>query len=104
MQPILPLRPGLPERQTHDYMRHGVTTLFAAVNVASGKVIGSCKTRHRHQEYLEFLKTVDRKCPKGKVLHLVADNVSSHKTKAVQEHIDSLQGRIVVHYTPTHSS
>jgi len=104
MQPILPLRSGIPERQTHDYMRHGVTTLFAALDVASGKVIGSCKARHRHQEYLEFLKTVDRKCPKGKVLHLIVDNVSSHKTKVVREYIATLQGRFIVHYTPTHAS
>ena len=71
MQPILPLREGVPERQTHDYTRHGVTNLYAALDVASGKVIGSCSERHRQQEYVEFLTLVHRKTPKRKVLHLI---------------------------------
>jgi transposase len=103
-QPILPLREGIPERQTHDYQRHGVTTLFAALQVASGKVIGECKDRHRQEEYISFLTLLDRRCPKGKTLHLIVDNVSSHKTKAVQDFLESRKERFVVHYTPTHSS
>jgi transposase len=104
MQPILPLREGVPERQTHDYTRHGVTNLYAALNVASGKVIGSCTERHRHQEYIEFLKLVDRKTPKRKVLHLIVDNASSHDTQAVQEYLKSRPERFEVHFTPTHAS
>jgi transposase len=103
-QPILPLREGIPERQTHDYWRHGVTNLYAALNVASGKVIGACMDRHRHQEYIKFLKLVDRRCPKDMVLHLIVDNVSSHKTKEVQEYLGSRNGRFIIHYTPTHAS
>ena len=75
-----PLREGIPERQTHDYQRHGITTLFAALHVASGKVIGKCKDSHRHSEYISFLSLLDRRCAKGKTLHLIVDNVSSHKT------------------------
>ena len=103
-QPILPLRPGIPERQTHDYERHGTTTLFAALNVASGKVIGVCRTRHRGVEYLEFLKLLDRRNAKGMKLHVMADNVSSHKTKEVGEYLETKSERFSVHYTPTHSS
>ncbi len=103
-QPILPLREGIPERQTHDYWRHGVTNLYAALNVASGKVIGTCMDRHRHQEYIKFLKLVDRRCAKGMVLHLILDNLSSHKTKEVKEYLNARAERFVVHYTPTHAS
>lgn len=103
-QPILPLRPGLPERQTHDYWRHGVTNLYAALNVASGKVIGACTNRHRHQEYIQFLKLVDKRCPKGMQLHMIVDNLSSHKTTEVKEYLGANPGRFVIHYTPTHSS
>jgi transposase len=86
-QPILPLRPGLPERQTHDYERHGTTTLFAALNVASGKVIGKCQKSHNAQDYVDFLKELDRKAPKKKVLHIIADNNSSHKAPVVKEYL-----------------
>ncbi len=103
-QPILPLRPGIPERQTHDYQRHGVTTLYAALEVASGSVIGDCQDRHRHQEYLAFLRLLDRQCEAGKVVHLIVDNVSSHKTAAVKEFLKKHEKRFVVHYTPTHAS
>jgi len=103
-QPILPLREGIPERQTHDYWRHGVTNLYAALNVASGKVIGTCMDRHRHQEYIKFLKLVDRRCAKGMVLHLILDNLSSHKTNEVKEYLNARPERFVVHYTPTHAS
>lgn len=103
-QPILPLRPGIPERQTHDYVRHGVTNLYAALNVASGKVIGALANRHRHQEYIDFLDLVDRRTSKKKVLHLIVDNASSHDTKEVHEFLQARPARFVVHFTPTHSS
>jgi transposase len=103
-QPILPLRSGIPERQTHDYVRHGVTNLYAALNVASGKVIAALADRHRQKEYIEFLDLVDRRTSKKKVLHLIVDNVSSHKTKKVREFLDDRAGRFVIHFTPTHSS
>ena len=103
-QPILPLRQGVPERQTHDYERHGVTNLYAALNVLSGKVIGSCADRHRQQEYIDFLQLVDRSTPRKKVLHLIVDNASSHNTQAVQEYLEQRLGRFVVHFTPTHAS
>lgn len=103
-QPILPLLPGVPERQTHDYYRHGTTTLFAALNVASGKVIGDCKSAHKAADYISFLKLVDRKSPKGKTLHIIADNYSAHKTPEVREYLESKEGRFVEHFIPTHSS
>jgi transposase len=103
-QPILPLRPGVPERQTHDYVRHGVTNLYAALNVASGKVIGALADRHRQAEYMHFLEVVDRRTSKKKVLHLIVDNASSHNTKAVREFLEQRPGRFVVHFTPTHAS
>ena len=103
-QPILPLRPGVPERQTHDYERHGVTNLYAALNVLSGKVIGSCTERHRQQEYIEFLQLVDQSTPKKKVLHLIVDNASSHNIQVVQEYLEQRAGRFAVHFTPTHAS
>ena len=103
-QPILPLLPGIPERQTHDYERRGVTNLYAALNVASGKVIGSCEDRHRAQEYIQFLKLVDHSVTRGKVLHLIVDNASSHNTKEVHDYLEKRPKRFVVHFTPTHSS
>ena len=77
-QPILPLRPGLPERQTHDYQRHGTTTLFAALNVLDGKVIGSCQPRHRHSEFLRFLNQLEHKIPRRQDVHLILDNYGTH--------------------------
>jgi transposase len=103
-QPILPLLPGVPERQTHDYYRNGTTTLFAALNVMSGKVIGTCKEKHKSADYISFLKLVDKKSPKGKILHIVADNYSAHKTSEVKEYLLSKKGRFVEHFIPTHSS
>lgn len=104
MQPILPLQEGVPERQSHDYLRHGTTTLFAALRVATGNVIGTTKDRHRASEFIAFLKLLDREMPDELVLHIVADNLSSHKTKAVTEYLESRAGRFVIHHTPTHSS
>jgi transposase len=83
-QPIFPMRPGIPERQTHDYTRHGVTSLFAALDIATGKVIGACHRRHRHQEFLRFLRRIDEQVPKDLVVHLVLDNYGTHKTPAVR--------------------
>jgi len=103
-QPILPLRPGIPERQTHDYVSHGVTNLYATLNVASGKVIGTFANRHRQKEYLEFLDLVERSISKNKVLHLIVNNASSHDTKAVREFLEGRPGLFVAHFTPTHSS
>ena len=103
-QPILPILPGVPERQTHDYYRHGTTTLYAALDVLTGKVIGSCKGSHKSEDYIVFLKLVHRKAPRKKTLHIIVDNQSAHKTKAVNEYIESLPGRFVIHYTPTHAS
>jgi len=103
-QPILPLREGVPERQSHDYYRHGITTLFAALNVMTGNVIGECKDTHTSGEYISFLKKLDTCNPKGKVLHIVIDNYATHKTEKVKEYIASMNGRFVEHFIPTHSS
>jgi transposase len=103
-QPVLPVLPHVPERQTVDYYRHGTTTLFAALDVLTGNVIGECQKRHTAQEYLAFLKKIDKRCEKGKVLHIIADNYSTHKTKEVKEYLASMKGRFVTHFTPTHSS
>src|SRR5919201_1726653 len=78
--PILPLRPGLPERQTHDYKRHGTTTLFAAFNILNGKVIGNCLSRHRGKEFIKFLNQLEREVPPELDIHLVLDNYSTHKS------------------------
>jgi transposase len=103
-QPILPLRPGLPEGQTHDYERHGTTTLFAALNVASGEVIGKCKQSHKGEDYAEFLKVLDKRAPKKKVLHIIADNYSAHKAPEVKQYLAGKSGRFVEHFIPTYSS
>src|SRR5467141_998356 len=78
-QPILPMMPGVPERRTHDYSRHGTTTLFAALNIATGKVIGELHRRHRSQEFLQFLRTIDEAVPNRLDVHLVMDNYGTHK-------------------------
>jgi len=103
-QPILPIIRRVPERQSVDYMRHGTTTLFAALDVLSGNVIGDCNPTHKAQDYIRFLKKVHRVCDKSKVLHIVADNLSAHKTKEVNEYLQSIPGRFVQHFIPTHSS
>jgi transposase len=103
-QPILPIIRNVPERQSADYLRHGTTTLFAALDVLSGNVIGDCNATHSSEDYIRFLKKVNKSCSKDKVLHIVADNLSAHKTKAVQEYFDSVPGRFVQHFIPTHSS
>jgi transposase len=100
--PILPLRPGLPEKATHDYVRHGTTTLFAALEVATGKVTDACYPRHRHEEFLKFLKQVAKAYPRVP-LHLVADNYATHKHPAVQAWL-ARNPRITMHFTPTSGS
>ena len=98
-QPILPMRSGIPERQTHDYARHGVTCLFAALEVATGTVTDACYPRHRHQEFLKFLKKVAAAYP-GTELHVVCDNYSTHKHAEVRAWLEK-NPRISLHFTPT---
>jgi len=102
-QPILPLGPGVPARQSHDYRRHGVTSLFAAMDVASGVTIGSCYRRHRHQEFLQFLNDIDANLPPDLEVHLVLDNYATHKTPKVQAWLVR-HPRYHVHFTPTSAS
>jgi transposase len=102
-QPILPLREGLPERQTHDYRRYGTTTLFAALNVLDGTVIGHCSPRHRHQEFLKFLKKLDETVVNGQPLHLILDNYGTHKHPAVKAWLAD-RPNYHLHFTPTSSS
>jgi transposase len=103
--PILPLRPGLPERQTHDYKRHGTTTLFAAFNILNGKVLGRGLPRHRSQEFLKFLKELDQEIPPELDIHLILDNYSTHKSEAVQRWLKpQKRKRLHLHFTPTSSS
>jgi transposase len=100
--PILPLRPGLPEKATHDYVRHGTTTLFAALEVAAGKVTDACYRRHRHEEFLRFLKQVARAYP-GTDLHIVCDNYATHKHPDVKAWLEK-NPRITLHFTPASGS
>ncbi len=105
-QPMLPMQPGLPERRTHDYVRHGTSTLFAALEIATGKVTATTKPRHRHQEFLAFLKQVARAYPDdgtGAELHLVMDNYATHKRVEVRDWL-AANPRIKVHFTPTSGS
>lgn len=102
-QPILPLRPGIPARQTHDYTRHGTTTLFAALSMLDGKVIGDCMPRHRHQEFIRFLKKIDAETPAELNLHLIVDNYATHKHPRVAAWFNR-HPRFHVHFTPTASS
>jgi transposase len=102
-QPVLPMMPGMPERRTHDYARHGVTSLFAAFNIADGTVISELHRRHRHQEFLKFLKRIDKNVPAVLDVHLVCDNYGTHKTPAIQDWL-ARHPRFHVHFTPTGSS
>ena len=105
-QRVLPMQPGHPEQRTHDYVRHGTTTLFAALEVATGQVTGICKTRHRHQEFLGFLKHVARAYPErddGTQIHLVMDNYATHKHPEVNAWL-AANPRFHVHFTPTSGS
>lgn len=102
-QPVLPLRCGLPERQTHDYRRYGTTTLFAALNVLDGTVIGKCLPRHRHQEFLAFVQRIDRAVPKRRQVHIILDNYATHKHPAVKQWMEE-HPRYHLHFTPTGAS
>jgi transposase len=102
-QPILPLRPGLPARQTHDYERHGTTTLFAALDVLEGNIIAACEPKHRHQEFVRFLNRVDASVDSGLDVHLVLDNYATHKHPEVKKWVAE-RPRYHVHFTPTSSS
>ena len=102
-QPIFPMRPGIPARQTHDYTRHGTTTLFAALNMLDGSVIGDCMPRHRHQEFIRFLQLIDVKAPADLTLHLIVDNYGTHKHSRVQSWLKR-HPRFQLHFIPTSSS
>jgi len=102
-QPGLPIKKGRAATMTHDYKRNGTTTLFAALNVLDGKVIGQCHKRHRNTEWLKFLRKIDRETPKDKTLHLIVDNYATHKHPAVREWL-AKHPRFVMHFTPTSAS
>jgi transposase len=101
--PMLPMMPGVPERRTHDYVRHGTTSLFAALDIATGKVIGQHQRRHRHQEFLRFLRTIDANTPPEMDLHLICDNYATHKTPAIRTWL-AAHPRFYLHFTPTSGS
>jgi len=103
-QPGLRLKKGRCGTMTHDYKRHGTTTLFAALNMLDGKVIGQCLARHRHQEFLKFLRHLDREMPKGLKLHLIVDNYSTHKHDTVERWLARRPRRFQLHFIPTSSS
>jgi transposase len=102
-QPLLPMRPGQIERRTHDYERHGTTTLFAALDVKAGTVVGQCMPRHRAQEFRKFLDEIERNVPTDLDMHVIMDNASSHKTKLIR-HWFAKRPRWHAHFTPTSSS
>jgi transposase len=101
--PVLPMMPGMPERRTHDYLRHGITTLFAAFNTATGEVISSIHRRHRAAEFKKFLATIDQAVPADLDIHLICDNYGTHKTPAITAWLDR-HPRFHMHYTPTYAS
>jgi transposase len=102
-QPGLPMKKGRAGTTTHDYKRHGVTTLFAALDVLEGKVIGQCMKRHRHQEFIRFLNVIDAKVPRRKAVHVIVDNYAAHKHPKVFEWVEK-HPRFVFHFTPTSAS
>ncbi|MGN5734038.1 IS630 family transposase [Arthrobacter psychrochitiniphilus] len=102
-QPSLPMKKGRGETMTHDYKRNGTTTLFAALEVATGKVIGSCVDKHRHEEFLDFLKTIEKEVPNGLEIHLILDNYATHKHAEVKTWLGK-HPRFHLHFTPTSSS
>jgi transposase len=102
-QPLLPLAPGIPERRTHDYARHGTTTLFAALDIATGEVIGQMHRRHRGAEFLQFLRTIEANVPPKMDIHLVMDNYGTHKTPTIKAWF-ARNPRFRVHFTPTSAS
>jgi transposase len=102
-QPSLPMKKGRAGTMTHDYKRHGTTTLFAALNVLTGKVIGRCLPRHRNTEFLKFLRIIDREVPKGLRIHMICDNYGAHKHPNVKKWL-AKHPRFHLHFTPTSSS
>ena len=102
-QPSLPIKPGRAGTMTHDYKRHGTTTLFAALDVLTGAVIGQCLPRHRHTEFLKFLKVIDREVPRGLQIHLVLDNYATHSHPTVRAWLER-HPRFHLHFTPTSAS
>jgi transposase len=102
-QPGLPIKPGKAGTMTHDYVRHGTTTLFAALNVLDGTVLGRCMQRHRHQEFIRFLNAIEAAVPAGKLVHVVLDNYATHKHPKVMAWLDR-HPRWTFHYTPTSGS
>jgi transposase len=102
-QPGLPIKPGKAGTMTHDYVRHGTTTLFAALNVLDGTVLGRCMQRHRHQEFIRFLGAIEAAVPAGKLVHVILDNYATHKHPKVRAWLDRHQ-RWTFHYTPTSGS
>ena len=102
-QPGLPLKKGRGQTMTHDYKRHGTTTLFAALNVLDGTVIGTCMDKHRHQEWLKFLRLIDKRTPQQREVHLIADNYATHKHPKVQRWLEK-HPRFHLHFTPTSAS
>ncbi|MFI6541596.1 IS630 family transposase [Nonomuraea sp. NPDC050547] len=101
--PILPVMPTTPARMSHDYVRHGTTNLFAALNIATGQIIGSHHRKHRHQEFLKFLATIDKQVPADLEVHVVCDNYATHKTDAVKNWF-LRHPRFHIHFTPTSAS
>lgn len=102
-RPLLPLGPGIPARQSHDYRRHGTTTLFAALSMLDGKVIGECLSRHRSEDFIRFLRRIERETPTDLALHLIVDNSSTHKSPPVKRWL-ARHKRFHFHFTPTSSS
>src|SRR5258705_696800 len=102
-QPLLPMRPGQPERRTHDYVRHGTTSLFAALEVVSGKIIGQCHRRHLAVEFRRFLDTIDAAVPADLDVHLILDNYATHKTPAIRRWL-AKRPRFHLHFAPIGAS
>ena len=102
-QPIVPMAPGVPERATHDYKRHGTSSLYAALDISTGNVIGKLHDRHRAIEFKQFLQTLDREVPTELDVHVILDNSSTHKTPAIRKWLTA-HPRFVLHFTPTSSS
>jgi transposase len=102
-QPLLPLRPGQAERRSHDYERHGTTTLFAALDTLTGRVIGECRPRHRAIEFRKFLDTIDANVPADLEVHLIVDNYATHKAPLIRAWL-AKRPRYHLHFTPTHGS
>jgi transposase len=102
-QPVLPMMPGIPERRTPSYIRHGTTSLFAALDIASGFVIGKCYERHRAAEFLDFLRQIDARVPDGLDVHIIMDNYATHKTAAIKTWL-ARRPHYQIHFTPTSAS